>query len=279
MLRVRPIDSLDLPELAPYRTLRQPHDHYRERYFVAEGATVVRRLIESDLTLFSVLLPEDRFEPLRPALEARPETIDAFIGPMPLLETMTGFNLYQGVLACARIPPPAELDVAFAMADRPRFFVATDELANAENLGGLLRTAAGLGAHALLVGETCAHPYLRRSVRASMGALFSLPVVEPVSLVEALRELSRRGVRCVGAHPHATGITLPEADLRGDCCIVLGSEGHGLRPAVRDVCDVCVALPMHHGVDSLNVAAAGAVFLYEVWRQRQSPPASASQRH
>lgn len=268
VLRVRPIVSLDLPELAPYRTLRQSHDHYRERFFVAEGATVVRRLLESDLTVVSALLPEDRLEHLRPALEARPETIDVFIGPLPLLETMTGFHLYQGVLACARIPAPVELDVAFAKADRPRFFVATDELANAENLGGLARTAAGLGAHALLVGETCTHPFLRRSVRTSMGALFTLPIVEPVSLAGALRELSRRGVRCLGAHPHATGITLPEADLRGDCCIVLGNEGQGLRPVIRDACDLCVAVPMHHGVDSLNVAAAAAVFLYEVWRQR-----------
>ena len=201
-------------------------------------------------------------------MEARTESVEAFLADKAMLETLTGFSLYQGWLACARIPPPVELEVALARAAKPRFVVAVDGLSNAENLGGLVRNAAAFGAQALFVGETCAHPYLRRSVRASMGTLFQLPVVEPVSLVDALGELRRRGFRCVAAHPHAEQRWLPEAALGGDCCIVLGSEGEGLSPAVRDACDECLAVPMQSGVDSLNVGAAAAVFFYEVWRQR-----------
>lgn len=250
--------------------MRQQVEHYRERFFVAEGEKVVRRLLTSDLTLVSALMPKDHYEELRPLFEARREDLTVFLGEKQLLETLTGFSMYQGLLACARIPPPVELDVAFGLSKRPRFFVAVDGLSNAENLGGLIRNAAAFGADALIVGETCAHPFLRRSVRASMGTVFSMPIVEPVSLAEALMELRRRGVRCVAAHPHTEERVLPMADLGGDCCVVLGSEGEGLSEAVRDVCDDRVVVPMQSGVDSLNVGAAAAVFFYEVWRQRCS---------
>ncbi len=269
MIRVREIESLDLPVLAPYRTLRQQADHYRDRLFVAEGDKVVRRLIESDLTILSVLLPREFLGPLLPRLEQRDEDIDVFVVDRSILETLTGFVLYQGLLACARMPAPAELDVVIARAGRPRFLVAADTIANAENMGAMVRNAAAFGAHAMLVGEECVHPYMRRSVRTSMGALFQLPIVEVVSLPEALLELRRRGIRCVAAHPHAERRLLPEAAFDGDCCVVLGSEGKGLTPAVLEACDDWVSVPMRTGVDSLNVGAAGAVFFYEVWRQRR----------
>ena len=268
MLRVRDIADLDLPELAPFMTMRQQQDHYRDRLFVAEGRKVVERLLESDLDVVSALMPPEAFEEVRGLFERRSEAIDVFLAPKPKLEAMTGFSMYQGFLACGRIPAPAELDVVWQQAERPRFFVATDGLTNAENLGGLVRNAAAFGAQALIVGETCVHPYLRRAVRSSMGNVFRMPVVEPVSLVDALGELRRRGMRCVAAHPHTDRRTLPEALLSGDACVVLGSEGEGISKAVREACDEQVAIPMQSGVDSLNVNSAAAVFFYEVWRQR-----------
>lgn len=270
MLRVHPITSLDLPELGPYLTLRQQADHYQERLFVAEGTKVVERLLASDLEVVSALLTPEHLEAFRPLFEARPENIVVFLAPKALLEHMIGFVLYQGVLACARVPPPVELDVVCGLARRPRFLVAVDGLSAAENLGGLIRNAAGFGAQGILVGETCVHPYLRRAVRTSMGTVFHMPIVEPPSLELALRELRRRGIRCIGAHPHTDQRTLAQARLTGDCCVVLGSEGEGLSPAVREVCDELVAVPMQGGVDSLNVGAAAAVFFYEAWRQRTS---------
>lgn len=269
VLRVRSITSFDLPELSPYRTMRQQTDHYRERLFVGEGEKVVHRMLQSDLTILSALMPEDHLASLRPLLETRAEDIEVFLGEKRLLETLTGFSMYQGLLACARIPAPVELEVALSLARRPRFLVAVDALSNAENLGALVRNAAAFGADALLVGETCAHPYLRRAVRSSMGTIFQMRVVEPLSLAVALGELRQRGIRCVGAHPHTDRRLLPDARLDRDCCLVLGSEGHGLSPAVQEACDELAAVPMQESVDSLNVGAAAAVFFYEVWRQRR----------
>jgi TrmH family RNA methyltransferase len=101
-----------------------------------------------------------------------------------------------------------------------------------------------------------------------MGTIFQLPVVETASLVQALRDMRERGIRCIAAHPHAAGRTLSQANLAGDCCVVFGSEGHGISPAVLAACDEAVAIPMPETVDSLNVGSAAAVFLYEANRQR-----------
>jgi tRNA G18 (ribose-2'-O)-methylase SpoU len=142
-------------------------------------------------------------------------------------------------------------------------------LSSAENVGLLVRNSVAFGATALLVGETSASPYLRRAVRNSMGTVFQLPVLECTNLLATLRQMQRLGIRCVAAHPHTNQLALPDADFRRDVCLVFGAEGNGISPAVLAACDEAVAIPMAAGVDSLNVASAAAVFLYEAWRQQE----------
>ncbi|HNQ90885.1 MAG TPA: RNA methyltransferase [Verrucomicrobiota bacterium] len=262
------LESLDGPVLAPYRTMRMQFEHYAERIFVAEGEKVVRRLLESEIEVLSVLLPERWLEPMRPLIERRAEAVAVFVADKKLLEGLTGYSMYQGLLAVARIPAPLPIEVAVQRSVRPRLLAAVDGLANAENLGALVRSCVAFRVQALVVGETSSSPYLRRAVRASMGTVFQLPVVETSDLAGLLGRLRASGVRCVAAHPHAEGRTVAEASMAGDCCVVLGSEGPGLSEAVREACDECVAIPMASAVDSLNVGSAGAVFLYEANRQR-----------
>ncbi len=284
MLQFQTITSFDAPEVAPYRTMRRSSEHDALGIFVAEGEKVVRRLLASQFTVVSIVLPEKWLADFQPLLEARPEDITVFIAEKTFLESLTGFSLFQGILAVAKIPPPASLPEILANSRGPRLLVAVDELANAENLGALMRNCVAFGVQALLVGETSSSPYLRRSVRNSMGAIFQLPIWEvkmanaavqlrrddpaPFSLAQTLRDLRARGVRCIAAHPHADGRTLSQADFSGDCCIVFGSEGNGISKTVLDACDEAVEIPMLNEVDSLNVGAAAAVFLYEVNRQR-----------
>jgi tRNA G18 (ribose-2'-O)-methylase SpoU len=101
-----------------------------------------------------------------------------------------------------------------------------------------------------------------------MGGIFKLPVVESPGLFATLHEIRALGVKCIAAHGSAKSLTLARADLRGDTCIVFGSEGHGLTPTILSACDEAVSIPMANDVDSLNVGNAAAVFLYEVARQR-----------
>ena len=298
MFHVHYIDSLDLPELAPYRTMKRPIAHEAQGIFVAESEKVVRRLLESHFAVVSVLLPTKWLPKFEPLLQARQDDFPVYVvEKKQVLEQLVGFSMFQGIMAVGKIPAPVSLDDALARSSPPRLFVALDALANAENLGVLVRNCVAFGVHALLVGETSASPFLRRAVRNSMGTIFQLPVVESVSLVRTLEELRRCGMRCVAAHPRGTswssslslspfarpsapdklkpGLqhplqhkTISQADFSGDCCIVMGSEGDGLSPPVLAACDEAVAIPMPLPVDSLNVGSASAVFLYEANRQR-----------
>jgi len=268
MFQVHPITALDTPELQPYATLRRTLEHARQGIFVAEGEKVVRRLLHSRFTVVSLLVDDRWLAEFRPLLEARPEPIVVHLAKKELLETLVGFELFQGALAVGKIPPAADLDTVLAGAPPPRLLVAVDQIGNAENLGTLVRNCVAFGAQALLVGETSGSPFLRRAVRNSMGAIFDLPVVESAHLAHSLRDLRTRGIRCLAAHPAATGKTLAQADFSGDCCVIFGNEGHGISPQILAACDEAVAIPMPPTVDSLNVAAAAAVFLYEATRQR-----------
>ena len=270
--RVQTIDDFNDPRLAPYRTLRDQDGHLGNSVFVAEGEKVVRRLLHSPHPVISLLLPTDRLERFEPWIAARPEpAIDVFIAPKPVLNQLTGFHLYQGVLALGGVPAPTPLDQLLTL-PRPHLFAAMDSLASAENVGLVLRNAAALGVQALILDGNCSHPYLRRSVRICMGTVFKMPYFRGSDLASTLTQLRAHGIQCLAAHPHTDEIQLPDADLTRDTCIVLGSEGNGLRPEVLAACDGRVVVPMQQGVDSLNVGNAAAVFFYEAWRQRRVIP-------
>ena len=269
-MTIRPVETLEDPFLQPYRTLRRPLEHQREGIFVAEGEKVVRRLLESTLDIVSFLLTPEWLKVYQSTLEVRTENVQIFVAPKPIVESIVGFHLHQGIMAVAHIPNPPSLAEALERSQRPRLFVAVEGLTNAENLGVLVRNCAAFDVDALLVGETSSSPYLRRAVRNSMGTVFRLPIVHLSDLVGAIHELrSARGIHVIAAHPHTDQKALHQAVFDGDCCIVFGSEGEGVSATVLAACDESVAIPMKDGVDSLNVASASAVFLYEIQRQRK----------
>jgi tRNA G18 (ribose-2'-O)-methylase SpoU len=269
MILRRAVNDIDAPELAPYRTMRAQHDHFGRGVFVAEGDNVVRRLVASPHGLRSVLVPPGHADAFEALLVERGRDAELFVAPVAVLEQLIGHHIYQGILALGEVPPPATL-AAVRARPGPLLLAAIDGLSGAENVGALVRNAAAFGADALVVGETSSHPYLRRSVRASMGAIFGLPHVVSTDLAATLREIAALGVRVVAAHAHAERATLLDLDLRGDVCLVFGAEGDGLRPAVLAACHDAARIPMRPGIDSLNVAAAAAVFLAEAWRQRRT---------
>jgi tRNA G18 (ribose-2'-O)-methylase SpoU len=262
MVRVQPVQSLNLPELAPYRAMRRQQEHRDQGIFVAEGEKVVRRLLESEL------LPEEWALEYGELFARRLERdLPVFTAERKLLERLTGFSMYQGVLAVGRVPKAPSFKELIARGARPLLFLAVEGLSSAENLGGLVRSCTAFGATALIVGETCCSPWLRRSVRSSMGTIFKLPIIETSELTKTLEEAKSAGVRLIAAHPHTDERNLWEADFRRDSLIVLGSEGSGISEAVLKLTDERVAIPMQNKVDSLNVGTAGAVFLYEANRQ------------
>jgi tRNA G18 (ribose-2'-O)-methylase SpoU len=266
--QIQPVQDLDAPDLALYRTLRRIEEHERAGVLVAANHRVIKRLLASRYTVVSALLTPSWLEKFEPQLRARPEAISVYLAEDPLLETITGYKMHQGALAVAKIPPLPDFETLLANASRPLLLAAVEGIANAENIGAIVRNCAAFGVHFLVVGESCGSPFQRRAVAGSMGTIFEQPAVRVPNLVQTLTTLRARGVRCLAAHPRADARKLAAADLRGDCCLVFGAEGPGLTNAALAACDDMVEIPMPSHMNSLNVAVASGIFLYEATRQR-----------
>ncbi len=268
MHSILPIEDLDIPEMEPYLTMRRLEQHRLQGIFVAEGDKVVHRLIKSHFGVESLLVLPERLEEFKEALRVRKEAVNIYVAAKAILEKLTGYSMYQGVLAIGLIPSPVPLEDLISMAKPNPLFAALDGVMNSENVGALIRNAAAFGLDGVIVGETCCSPYLRRAVRNSMGGIFKVPVVESLDLTASMRRLKARGIRCVAAHPGAHQKPLVDTELRGGTCLIFGSEGYGISERTLELCDSHAAISMRHGIDSLNVASAAGVFFYEATRQR-----------
>jgi len=259
---------LDQVELLPYGTLRRQEDHRRQGVFVAEGQLVVERLLASPLEVVSLLATPRWLEQIQTALDQRRESLRIFLAEAELLAEIVGYHAHQGLMALARVPPQPRLPELLENRTQPALLLALEGVANPENIGVIVRSAASFGVSALIVGETAADPWLRRAVRNSMGAIFHLPVIRVSDLAATLSDLQLSyGIQAFAACPRE-GAPLWRADLTRECCFVLGHEGCGLRPQVTSACGGLITIPMSPGPDSLNVAGAAAVLLYEANRQR-----------
>lgn len=269
ILHIQAVESLEAPELAWYLTLKRVEEHERAGVVVAANFKTVKRLLASRYTVVSALVTPAWLAKLEPQLRARPEAeLPIYVAEPKVLETITGYVMHQGALAVAKIPPLPDLETLLKNAPRPLLLAAVEGIASAENLGAVIRNCAAFGAHVLIVGETCGSPFQRRAVAGSMGTIFEQPLVRVENLVATLTALQARGVRCLAAHPRPGAKKLSAMDLRGDCCLVFGAEGPGLTEKVLAACEDAVEIPMPSHMNSLNVAVATGVFLYEATRQR-----------
>ncbi len=271
-MEIQRIRAIDSPELQPYRTLRRAVEHIKQGIFVAEGEKVVRRLLESQIEIVSLLLTEEWLDGLQPGLRRFSNgDVKAWVAPKASLESIVGFHLHQGVMAIGRIPQPAKLEDIFRTASSQRLLVALDGLTNADNIGVVVRNCAAFGVDALIVPKNSGSPYLRRAVRMSMGSVFELPIVQVDKLSVALNELKDRfGVRAVAADPKPEAIRIEDADFQGNVCLILGSEGWGISEEVLGACSERILIPIRQGTDSLNVATASGIFLFEAQRSRKN---------
>src|SRR5438132_2194059 len=193
------------------------------------------------------------------------------------LTAIAGTDDHQGVVARVAAAEYADLEDLLDIPGRrrePPFFLALDQVQDPRNFGALLRTADAFGVHGVVVPKHHAVGLTEAAARTAMGAVEYVPVARETNLVAALEKLKESGVWIFGAAADK-GVAPWAADLKGPLCLVLGSEGEGLRPLVARACDLLVTVPMRGGVGSLNVAAAGAALCYEVARQRAQGPKTA----
>lgn len=188
------------------------------------------------------------------------------------LTQMAQTAAHQGVVALVRGQESLSLEDMFepepANAGAARLVLALDGVEDPQNLGALLRVADGAGVDGVILTERRSAPLSPVAVKASAGASEHLRIARVVNLVRALEELKRRNLWIIGLDERGTA-DYDEFDFTGDCVLVLGREGAGLHDLVRKTCDHLLRIPMAGGVSSLNVSAAGAVVLYEAFRQRR----------
>ncbi|MGO2659855.1 TrmH family RNA methyltransferase [Mycetocola reblochoni] len=228
--------------------------------YIAESAKVIDRAISAGHRPRSVLARERWLPQIERALAASPD-VPVYVGDDDFLESLTGFHLHRGALAAMHRPELA--DPADLLRDARRVVVIED-VVDHTNVGAIFRAAAGIGADAVLVTPRCADPLYRRSVRVSMGTVLQVPWTRLPEWPEAEAILHDAGFHIMALALDERAVTLDEAAANAPerIALVLGSEGDGLSRRALASADSTVMIPMLHGVDSLNVAAASAVALW-----------------
>ena len=255
---VRVSDLLD-PRLASYREMKDRDLARHGPLFIAEGWQVVQRLLASDFPCESILTSAKRADEVT---ALAPPHVPVYVVDAPVMDQVIGFKFHQGVLACGRRKPPTTLEQICGRKDRLTLVICP-EIANTENLGTLIRIAAGFGADAMVLGERSCNPFYRQSVRVSMGTVFSLPIVESQNLVADLGALRERfGVELVATVLDESAESLEQTQRSNKLALLFGNEAQGLSTEIVAACDRRVTIPMKRGTDSLNVYVAAGIFLY-----------------
>ena len=251
------VRDADDPRLADFRDLtladRRPDRPGGRGLVIAEGVTVVRRLLESPYPPRAVFGVPGKLSQLAAEVIGAP----CYAGSAELMAQVVGFHLNRGVLATAdRAPAPAVPELIA----RSHHLAVLEGINDHENLGGLFRNAAALGVDAVLLGPGCADPLYRRSVRVSMGHVLRVPFAACRSWPDDLRALRSSGYRVMALTPSAAAVPLSQAGVSaGRVAWLLGAEGPGLSAEALGAADLTVRIPMAPGVDSLNVATAAAI--------------------
>ncbi|MBG0739614.1 RNA methyltransferase [Paeniglutamicibacter antarcticus] len=235
------------------RRLREP----AEGLYIAESPRVFRRALAAGHRPRSFLMTSKWLPDMADVLVAYPH-VPVFVGSPELLAEVIGFNLHRGALAAMHRPAPVPLSQAL---DAARRVAVLEDIVDQTNLGAIFRSAAALDVDAVLISPRCGDPLYRRSIRVSMGTVFQIPWVRVDDWPGALDLLHQQGFTTAALALAQNAITLDElADRRHDrLALILGTEGEGLAAATLAAVDCTVRIPMAGGVDSLNVAAAGAV--------------------
>jgi len=261
------VESASDPRLTDYRgltdvVLRKSLEAERGLY-MAEGAKVISRAIRAGHVPRSLLMTAKWLDGIVVALGDAAAGATIYVAPDDVLEAVTGYQVHRGALAAMH--RPVLPSVAELVRDARRV-VVLEGIVDHTNVGAIFRSVAGIGADAVIVSPTCADPLYRRSVKVSMGTVFQVPWTRAESWPSVLDELRAQGFVVAGMALAEGAVPLDEFAARQHpkIALVMGAEGDGMTRLALVHVDVPVVIPMSGGVDSLNVAAASAVALWEL---------------
>jgi tRNA G18 (ribose-2'-O)-methylase SpoU len=251
------IESADDPRVAEFLGLRDRPEH--DECFIAESELVVRRLVTSKYKVRSFLLSPERYERMQDVVD--PVGAPIYVCTDEVMKAIAGYDVHRGVLASATRRRNVTLLDALSGATR---IVVLEGSNDAMNIGAVARSARALGFDALILDPTCADPLSRRSVRVSMGEILHLKIVRCTVWPLPLEHIRHAGFETWALTPARDANSLFKMGMPDKVALVAGAEGPGLTDATRRATDFDVRIPMHHGVDSLNIGHALAIAMAAV---------------
>ena len=269
------ISNFNAPELDVYARLTEGQLRSRQQkeraMFIAESPKVIGHALDAGFEPVSLLMEKKHIAGQGAALIQRCGEIPVYTGESSILEKLTGYQLTRGILCAMRRPalPPVE-----EVLKNARRVAVLEGIVDPTNVGAIMRSAAALNMDAVLMTPTCCDPLHRRAVRVSMGTVFQVPWTY---IGESAADWPERGMSRLHAlgfktcamalSDNAVSIDDPRLMAEEKLAVILGTEGDGLASTTIADCDYCVCIPMSHGVDSLNVAAASAVAFWQLGRR------------
>ena len=276
MNKIIEITDLNFPELDVYARLTEAQLRTRmetERgVFIAESPKVIELALNAGCIPLSLLMERRHLQGQGASLMARCPDIPVYTADRDVLASLTGYALTRGILCAMQRPSPRTAESLLAEARR---VAVLEGIVDSTNMGAIFRSAAALGMDAVLLTPTCCDPLCRRAVRVSMGTIFQVPWARigdcPADWPEAGMELLHRhgfATAAMALDERAISIDDPRLQQEEKLAVLLGTEGDGLSHQTIARCDYTVMIPMEHGVDSLNVAAASAVVFWQLRLRR-----------
>ena len=229
--------------------------------FIAESPKVIMRALDAGCEPVSILVERSRMVGESLDVINRCEGVPVYTADLDVLTQLTGYQLTRGLLCAMRRPKLPTVEEVLAGTRR---VAVLEDVQNPTNVGAIFRSAAALGMDAVLLTPACSNPLYRRSCRVSMGTVFQVPwTYMEANWIETLRS---RGFKTAAMALSDDSVSIDDPVLRQEArlAVVLGTEGDGLAAVTIEDCDYTVKIPMYHGVDSLNVAAASAVAFWEL---------------
>ena len=278
-MKLTEITSLKEPGLEAYGTLTEAQLRNRlepeKGLFIAESPKVINVALDAGLQPVSLLCERKHIEgDARSIIERCPEEMPVYTGSRELLAQLTGYTLTRGVLCAMRRPQPLSPEEVCRDARR---IVVLHGVVDTTNVGAIFRSAAALGIDALLMTRDSCDPLNRRAVRVSMGSVFLVPWTwldaEDGTPAGTIHKLKQMGFTAAAMALRKDDVSIADPRLKATerLALIMGTEGDGLPEAIIDASDLVVKIPMHHGVDSLNVGNAAAIAFWELAPHQTSP--------
>lgn len=275
MSNIHTITDFNTPELDIYARLKENQlQHYFEPapgLFIAESPNVIQRALNSGCKPYSILVELSKIDKESKEIIARCGDVPVYTASFEVLTKLTGFQLTRGLLCAMHRPPLPSVEEICRTARR---IAVLENVMNPTNVGAIFRSAAALGMDAVLLTSGCSDPLYRRASRVSMGTVFQIPWTYfekekeapdalETSYVTKLKELGFT-TAAMALKDNSTSVDNPVFATCDKLAVILGTEGEGLSKDTIAACDYTVMIPMSHGVDSLNVAAASAVAFWQL---------------